>query len=177
MTCIVGLVDKGKVFIGGDSAGVRGSDMHVRRDKKVFVNDGFAIGFTTSFRMGQLLAYSFNPPQADPKADPMRFMVNDFIGAVRECFKNGGFASRNNEVESGGEFLVGYRGRLFCINGDYQVAEMASGFHAVGCGESFAIGALHATPKGDPRKRVLYALGIAEECSAGVRGPFHVVSV
>ena len=57
MTCIVGLIDGRRVWMGGDSAGVSGLDITVRADAKVFRNGDFLIGFTSSFRMGQLLAF------------------------------------------------------------------------------------------------------------------------
>ena len=41
MTCIVGLVEKGNVYIGGDSAGVGGYSLTVRADRKVFRNGDF----------------------------------------------------------------------------------------------------------------------------------------
>lgn len=62
MTCIVGLVDKGSIYMGGDSAGVAGLSVTTRADEKVFLNGPFIMGFTTSFRMGQILRYKFVPP-------------------------------------------------------------------------------------------------------------------
>src|SRR4051812_3616610 len=121
MTCIVGLVASGKVHIGADSAGVSGWSLSIRRDRKVFKNGPFLIGFTTSFRMGQLLQYSFQPPVRHPDREVMKFMAVDFVDAVRICLKNGGFAIRENEAEKAGQFLVGYEGRLFSIQYDYQV--------------------------------------------------------
>ena len=178
MTCIVGVVDKGKVYIGADSAALSGWDLCTREDRKVFVNNGFAMGFTTSFRMGQLLAHALKPPQIKPRDNLMRFMSVDFVNAARECLKGGGWASKQNETEKGGDFLVGYKGRLFFISSDYQVAESDVGFHAIGCGSGQAIGVLHVLrPKAEPRKAVLAALTIAEKCSGGVRAPFHIVSV
>ena len=41
MTCIVGLVHEGVVYIGGDSAGVGGMSLTVRADEKVFRNGEF----------------------------------------------------------------------------------------------------------------------------------------
>jgi hypothetical protein len=177
MTCIVGLVHGGKVYIGGDSAGSNASwGLTVRNDKKVFVNSGFAMGFTSSFRMGQLLAYTFIPPVPELDTDLMKFMVNTFIVAVRNCFKDGGYASKTNDVEAAGNFLVGYRGRLFEIGNDYQVGEASSGLDTVGCGAELALGSLYATAAMKPRSRILTALKIAEQCSAGVRAPFHIVT-
>ena len=44
MTCIVGLVHEGVVYIGGDSAGVAGLSLTVRADEKVFRNSDFFDG-------------------------------------------------------------------------------------------------------------------------------------
>jgi hypothetical protein len=176
VTCIVGLVEGGVVYIGGDSAGVSGYDLTVRADEKVFQNGPFLFGFTSSFRMGQILRFSFRPPDHDPRVDVDKFMVTTFIDAVRDCLQKGGYARKQNEVESGGTFLVGYQGQLFTIYSDYQVAKSAHPFAAVGCGESYALGNLLATADCDmePKDRVFSALNAAEEFSAGVKHPFVV---
>jgi len=58
MTCIAGFVNKNEVWIGGDSAGVAGYNLRIRKDTKVFkVNGRFLIGYTNSFRMGQKKIY------------------------------------------------------------------------------------------------------------------------
>lgn len=174
MTCIVGLVDGQTVHIGGDSAGVGGYSLTVRADRKVFRNGDFVMGFTTSFRMGQLLQHAFMPPKRHPDTDVDKFMVTTFIDAVRDCLKTGGYAERHNEAERGGVFLVGYAGRLFRIDNDYQVGEAVDGFDAVGCGEQIAQGSLYSTASMKPRERLKLALEAAERFSAGVRGPFHM---
>ena len=176
MTCIVGLKHGGKVYIGGDSAGVGNYDLTLRADKKVFRNGPYVIGFTSSFRMGQLLAYKLSPPEPKRDQDLMGFMVVDFIDAVRDCLKYSGFARVKENEEEGGNFLVGYGDRLFNIGTDFQVGESIAGYDAAGCGESFALGSLHATKKMKPRDRVILALEAAEALSAGVRGPFTVLS-
>lgn len=179
MTAIAGFCENGKVFIGGDSAGVAGWALTIRSDPKVFKNDGFIFGFTSSFRMGQLLRYSFAPPSSDSTSDLMAYMCSTFIDAVRNCLKAGGFATKEKEVESAGTFLVGHRGRLFCIDGDYQVQESSDGYDACGCARDIVLGAFHATRDlkmaGIPRIKL--ALSAAEHHSAGVRGPFIVDSV
>lgn len=176
MTCIVGLVHDGSVYIGGDSAGVSVGDLSlsVRNDRKVFRNGDCIMGFTSSFRMGQLLAYRLSIPKPREGEDMMAFMVGDFINAVRDCLKTGGFASAKDGAEIGGAFLVGYRGRLFSIYSDYQVGENSHGYGAVGCGELIALGALHASDGMPPEERMRGALMAAETFSAGVRGPFHI---
>ena len=87
MTCIVGLVHGDSVYLGGDSAGVDWYSLTVRADPKVFVNRGFAMGFTTSFRMGQLLRFKFVPPPVPEGKDPYEYMVTDFVEGVRTCLR------------------------------------------------------------------------------------------
>lgn len=176
MTCIVGLVQDGKVWIGGDSAGVAGLSLTLRADAKVFRNGPFIMGFTTSFRMGQLLAHAFTPPKRHLDQDVYTYMVTDFVNATRDCLKAGGYAEKQSEGERGGTFLVAYEGRLFKVDSDYQVGEAIDAYDACGCGQEIAVGAMYATPHLEPEKRILLALEAAERFSAGVRGPFTVLS-
>jgi ATP-dependent protease HslVU (ClpYQ) peptidase subunit len=175
MTCIVGIAENGKVYIGGDSAGVSGLDLTVRSDEKVFKNGEFLFGFTTSFRMGQLLRFSFSPPSRAEGVDDYRFLVTTFINAVRDILKSGGFATSHDGRERGGTFLLGYRGKLYYVDSDYQVAAAADGFAACGCGDQVANGAMFATSHVEPRPRIEIALKAAERFSAGVRGPFTIL--
>lgn len=175
MTCIVGLVDDGAVYMGADSAGVAGWSLTVRKDAKVFRKGEFLIGGTSSFRMIQLLHYTLALPAFRDEAHTVEeYMATAFVDAVRDCLKAGGHATKSSEQESGGFFLVGVRGRLFRIENDYQVGESLNGYSACGCGEDAAVGALYATPTMKPKKRVELALQAAEHHNAGVRGPFVI---
>jgi hypothetical protein len=182
MTVIVGLAHEGAVYMGGDSAGVAGLDLSMRRDTKVFTRDAYVIGFTDSFRMGQVLQYSTElptPPVAQRELHG--FMVRDFIDAVRESLGDAGWSTNHGGRETGGAFLVGVRGRLFEICSDYQVGETLSGWNAVGCGGSLALGSLHSTGRMaatwglHPKYRVRAALEAADYGSAGVSKPFKIV--
>ena len=124
MTCIAGIVENGTVYIGGGSAGVAGWSLAVRADAKVWATEEFAFGFTSSFRMGQLLRYRLNPPARLVGQSVDQYMVGPWIDAVRQCLKAGGYARTEEGAEKGGTFLVGYEGRLFEISSDYQVGEL-----------------------------------------------------
>lgn len=176
MTCIAGIAENGAVHLAGDSAGCSGWDLTVRADPKVFVNGPYVLGFTSSFRMGQLLRYSFAPPSPEGH-DLHGFMCTAFIDALRTCLKDGGWAVKDKEQEEGGEFLAGVAGRLFTVQTDYQVGEPADGYAAVGCGFQVARGALFATSGQKPEARLRTALEAAERFSGGVRGPFAFSSV
>ena len=175
MTCIVGLIHDGDVFLGGDSAGVAGLSLTIRADEKVFTNGDFVMGFTSSFRMGQLLRYSLKPPVYHPDVDIINYMVTDFVNAVRECLKTGGYAQKDKEEEKAGTFLVGFKGKLFKIASDYQVGIPSLPFDACGCGEEIALGAMFANATLSPEERIQQALEAAETFSAGVRRPFHII--
>ncbi|MBC9005159.1 hypothetical protein [Micromonospora aurantiaca (nom. illeg.)] len=174
MTAIVGLVHRGAVHIGGDSAGVGpGWSSSVRADAKVFRNGPYLMGFTDSFRMGQLLRYALTPPKLPTAPAALdRHMATTFIDAVRKTLVDGGWLTLDSGRELGGTFLVGTAGRLFQVYGDFQVGEPADGYAAVGCGQDIALGALHATVGQPPARRVKAALEAAAHFSAGVRGPF-----
>ncbi len=180
MTCIVGIIaHDNSVWIGGDSAGVGGYKLTIRKDEKVFKKGEFIFGFTSSFRMGQLIRYSFSPPKRHEGSDLFEYMATAFIDAIRECFKAGGYARKKNDEEQGGCFMVGYRGRLFVIYDDYQVEEPVTPYAAVGCGDDIAYGSLYTTHGGciAVDERIKTALSAAEQFSAGVRGPFVVESI
>jgi hypothetical protein len=176
MTCIVGVQEGGHVYIGGDSAGVSTLDIVVRADEKVFVNGPFIMGFTTSFRMGQLFRYAFKPPKRPKGASDMQYMTTTFIDAVRKCYDTKGFLTKRNNVDEGGEFLVGYRGKLYDIESDFQVGVQVLPYYAVGCGAKYALGALSVLPESlTPETRITRALGAAVLFSGGVRPPFVVL--
>ncbi|MFT0175080.1 hypothetical protein ACLKMY_40585, partial [Paraburkholderia mimosarum] len=164
-----------KVYMGADSA-AGGSYITVRADPKIYRVGPFLIGFTTSFRMGQLLGHNLTVAPRPEGADVFAFMCTTFVEAVRECFARGGYARKEHERESAGTFLVGYEGRVFRIDGDYQVGENAVNFNACGSGEQAALGALHSTAGMPmlPEIRLERALAAAAEFSLGVRGPFRI---
>jgi ATP-dependent protease HslVU (ClpYQ) peptidase subunit len=184
MTCIVGIEDKGVVYVGGDSAGIDPSSLAIcgRADEKVFVTDDgeFAMGFAGSFRIGQLLRYALTPPDQGSKKDDMAYMVTDFIDAVRAMQKDKGSMKKENELEEhDAAFIVGYRGKLYVVESDYQVGRPIENYAAVGCGSQIALGALYATRNSgmSPEERITMALQSAVEYSAGVRLPFHIVKL
>jgi ATP-dependent protease HslVU (ClpYQ) peptidase subunit len=158
MTCLVGLIDNDRVFIGGDSAAVAGDAVEVRTNRKVFRNGDFVIGFTGSFRVGQLLQYA---TLSAVEGDAMAHIVNEIVPILR------GFAGKETD-----EILIGVAGRLFKISSDYSVAEYPA-YAAAGQGEPYALGRMHGS-LGAPEQRVVAALAAAEAHCGAVRAPFVV---
>jgi len=175
MTCIVGIEHKDRgenmVYMGGDSAAVGGWDMSIETGPKVFHVGEFLIGYTSSFRMGQLLQYHLSVKPQEKESN-RAYMIAVFAEAVRELLKGHGYARVENNEEEGGCFLVGYRGELYTMEGDFAVLRSADGFAAIGCGSSYALGALKAMGLEHPQEALERALEVAAHFSAGVRGPF-----
>ena len=177
MTCIVGRVDYNKkyVVIGADSAASSDSKQVIRKDPKIFKVGEFLFGCTSSYRMIQLLRYSLKLPDIGDR-DIYEYMCTDFINSIRECFKLGGYLSTVDGEENGGTFLVGYKNRLFKIEGDFQVEETLNGINACGCGEEYALGASIAIDNMGltTEDKIIKALEASEYFALGVQRPFII---
>ena len=179
MTCIAALIDKNIVWIGGDTCGSDLYDYTTGYHSKVFKNGEFLFGGTTSFRMLDLLQYVFNPPYIEKKdeEDFDKYMRTKFIDNFRKCLSNGGFLEKKNEVEQGGNFLVGFRDKLFEIQSDFSVLNPPKWGSAVGCGHVAAKASLYTTVNLNifsPEERIKKALETSEAINCHVRGPFTI---
>jgi len=173
MTCIVGLVENGKVYVGGDSLSGSAYVGRVTTLHKVFRKGGFVIGYTSSFRMGQLLEHVVEFPESD--VYDMHYMVSVFIEECRKVFKDHGYTTINDNQETGGSFLVAVSGQLFRVDNDFQVNQYHDGMFALGCGEDYALGALYGSCGQDPQKRIAGALEAAAYFSPLVGPPFVIL--
>jgi ATP-dependent protease HslVU (ClpYQ) peptidase subunit len=179
MTCIVALKKNGVVYMAGDSAGVSGLDIRQRSDPKVFKVQNFLIGYTSSFRMGQLLRYKLKVPKQKPSQSDFYYMCTTFIDSVRETLKQGGYSYVCSNKESIGTFLVGYKREIYTVCDDMQVAHHADDFDSVGCGDNYALGALAMLTTYtslNPHTILDNALAVAAKFSGGVSAPFVILS-
>jgi ATP-dependent protease HslVU (ClpYQ) peptidase subunit len=179
MTCIVGLKHDGRVYIGGDSAA---SDLdrltiNTRADEKVFISHGIIFGFCSSFRVGQLIRYSFNPPEQLNSKSDSEYLVTDFIDGIRHTIQSGGSLHKENESEQfDSHFIIGYRNNVYVVYNDFQVAHPREPFVAVGSGEDLAMGAMYATQDNkDPVSRIHIALEAASNFNMAVRPPYVII--
>ena len=188
MTCIVALIHQNKVYLGGDAAASDDKSGLIiqRTDPKVFRVGQFGIGFTDSFRMGQLLQYNWKPPIYKPTAGNKnldKFMRTVFVDSVKELFRDNGYGSFGSSTEDGDEggiFLVAVAGtgRLFTMDVDFHIGEADVMYMAEGSGQQVALGSLHSTTQiKTPRKRVRMALDAAAKFIMSVRPPFTIIEV
>lgn len=184
MTCIVGLIDNGITYLGGDSCGSNGYNGDTYRQPKVFHckdTNNAVIGYTSSFRMGQLLMYAkdlFDELSISKDEINHEYLVTRFIPNVQKVFSNGGFEENKNGIKSSGEFLLGYKHKLYNIQDDYSVLESMNNYDACGCGQDYALGSLKTTEglKLSPVERIHEALQSASKFSVGVSAPFYIIN-
>lgn len=180
MTCIVGIVHEGVVYMGGDSAAADPTSLALRilTDPKVFVNDALVIGCCSSLRILQLMQHSLDIPDKPERKDDLAYLITDVMDAVRAMHKDKGSGKKENELEThDSHFLIGYNGCIYYVEDDFQVYRTPDSFAAIGCGADLALGALYATRNSlmGPKERIYLALEAAAAYSAGVRAPFHIL--
>jgi ATP-dependent protease HslVU (ClpYQ) peptidase subunit len=177
MTCVVGVIHNNKVHMACDTAASdnESGSIHRRKDAKVFMVDEYLIGFSNSYRMGQILQHDFNPPRP-PKRNLERSMAIDFVDAVYECLSKNNFII-DKDSENVSDLIIGVHGRIFVMDTDFSIGEYYDKYFAIGSGYQFALGSLHSTKHiKNPRTRMTKALETAAEYTMSVRPPFLYLS-
>lgn len=177
MTCIVGVANNGRVYMGGDSAACdeNGSFVSTRKEPKVFIKAGYLFGYAGSFRFGKVLEHNFVPPKFSG-TDLDRFLNTIFIDSLREACEKAK-VDPSSEQDSA-EMLLGVDGRLFEFCNDWHFGEDANDFNCIGSGSSFAMGSLFSTRRiKSQHARIKLALEASETFSPSVSGPFTILEV
>ena len=184
MTCIVAIAQNGTVYMGSDHAASDDKTGWIlaRKEPKCFKIGQYAIAFTDSFRMGQILQYSWTPPKYTPTKTNSgldKFLRTKFIDSIKVAFKEHGFGDiGGTDEDTGGIFIIGLEGRIFTIDEDFHVGENIVNYMAEGSGGMIALGALHATKnQKNPRLRIKAALEAASEFNMSVTPPFTYIQV
>ena len=185
MTCIVAIAQNGVVYMGSDHAASDDKTGWIlsRKEPKCFKVGQYGIAFTDSFRMGQILQYSWTPPKYTPTKTNSgldKFMRTKFVDSVKQAFKEGGYGSigSSSDEDTGGIFIVGLEGRIFTIDEDFHVGENVVNYMAEGSGGQIALGALHATKnQKNPKLRLKAALEAATEFNMSVAAPYTYIQV
>lgn len=179
MTCIVGVEHKGNVYLGGDRAATDGGlNRTLIKEPKVFLKGEIGFGVCGLPKVMDALQHAIELPE-HTTGDAKGYLVSQVVPAIRDGLKKLECTEEHNGQQYfHGAMLIGYRGRLFQLEANFQLVEAARGFDAVGSGGEAAMGALRANKKtSDARKRVIEALEVSAEANAGVAPPFDIVVV
>jgi len=169
MSCVVGLLKDGKLYMGSD--GRASTDTGEKRPiiaTKLFWNNDFLIGFAGSVRTGQLLKQEYFEVPAD---------VSDLPDAIREHLQHKGSLAISEDQLSvqNCNFLVGFYGKLYEILTDFQINEVYGDYLAIGSGSNWAMGSLYTSKRvKSGEKRVLIALKAASQFDAACGPPYSI---
>ena len=142
MTCITGMVRNGHVYMAGDLMGSNGFTGKVYPDSKVFVNGDFIIGYTSSFRMGQILEWNWNQPLRQEGICDREYMQLNVVESLRETFAAFGYGVKGGLEDIGGNFLIGYKDKLYEMQNNFSLLSIED-YAAVGSGSYHAEAILH----------------------------------
>ena len=183
MTCIVGITDGKRIVMGADSAGSSpdSPEIYDTATSKLWSTGEYVIGICGSYRAGQLARWEMSWPEIPPGLGPgpelESFMVREVVTCLRQTLQSAAFTSPE-ERSRVAQFLVGARGQLFSIGGDFSAVSMATPWMAIGSGRIAAYGAFHVLGGLDLEleDKATRALAAAQAQTANVREPFHVLS-
>jgi len=181
MTCIVAVNDGKKIVLGGDRAAVGDIDIRIVAKPKIFTVGKFSIGYTSSFRMGQLLQYKLKVLDQLPEQSDYEYMVTTFIDAIRDLFSTNGYEPKEKEEIQGGTFIVIYNKIIYQVEDDFQIGIMADPFTAVGCGDVYANATMKALldnkPELNAKEIATQGLKNASYFCGGVHAPYDFIEI
>jgi ATP-dependent protease HslVU (ClpYQ) peptidase subunit len=184
MSCIVGIAERGKVWIGADSWASNGNSYVLTRDTgKIFRCGPMLIAHCGGLRAGQVMRHLFTPKPFEQGDDPVRYLVADVAVPLRELLKEHGLLCADQERIKDGDaannsMLIGIAGRLFICQDNFQIEEYEDSFAAHGCGSDLARGALSVLSLDiPPDKRIILALEATARFDNKVGPPFIVDSI
>lgn len=176
MTCIAGIAQNGKVWMGGDS-GTCGEVSQVDAIPKVVKRNGVLIGTCGDARLADLMRFCLKVPRLKKDEDVDSFMASRFTAAIRKCFSDHAYPHKEYDSAYDGMMLVGIKGRLYEVDGNYALSRVADGYNAIGSGAQVALGALEVTQGEKAEKRLEAALRASAKYCDGVLAPFTIESV
>lgn len=145
MTCVIGYVDtKGNSHIVADSAGTDVT-YHNRSDlneTKIFQKGDMLIGYTTSFRMGQILEHCVAFPERSEGLSDFEYLVKELVPTIRKAFVDEKYISDSDKY--GGVFIIVWNGKVYEIQSDFAVLSHSRRFASCGSGYTQAQGYMAA---------------------------------
>ena len=120
MSCVVGLVDGERVWLGGDSAAFTEDVVVSYTSPKVFRKGKMIMGCVESFRMRDIIEHYFTAPRCT-KLVAEETYVAAVVESLRACFQQHGYDleaqvddGRPHMAESGA-VLFGFRGGVVSV--------------------------------------------------------------
>lgn len=179
MTCVVGVVENGVVWMGADSFSGNGYYCSRSSLPKVFLREGVLLGTAGDWR-GSALLRSLEVPALPEGMLVETFLAGPFVAAMREHFRAHGFLQEVNSQQQTEDMqvLIGIKGRLFALWQQFQLTESQEGYEVIGSGMYVAAGALYVARQVrlPAREQIEISLMAASAHTPYVRPPFVMMN-
>jgi len=180
MTCIIAYKENGKSYIAGDRMGSNGWTKIRSNTPKIFKKDSFLFGYTSTFRMGQILEHELIIPKRKVDQTLENYVYTDLIYKIRTCFKDNGYGCKPTDAvsEKAGNFIFILEGRIFEVQNDFSVLEHEE-FCSIGSGEAHAHAALEvlkSLKRYSPKEKLKKAMSIVAKFVVSVTEECDVLS-
>jgi len=140
MTCIISFERDNKIIIAGDKKASNSATGSNVKEPKIFEKKKFMIGYTSSFRMGQILKHIWTPPSKKEDQTIDNYLYTDVINSLRQVFEVNNFG----ESDTTGTFILVYKNRKFIYQSDNSLLEYEDNVISTGSGEEIAFGSVKA---------------------------------
>lgn len=179
MTCIVSVVERGRVHMGADSMVTEGDTVIVSRDPKVWQSGPCVVGACGDAAWWELLRDRVQWDRMS-RCESEREFRRELLDEIRQRAKALGIDLRGEDDDDdsvSGSALVGVGGALYLCDHYLTVTRVAEPFASIGSGSGPALGALFVTQGQPVRKRLTLALTAAERYTTTVRRPWRWAEV
>jgi ATP-dependent protease HslVU (ClpYQ) peptidase subunit len=185
LTCIVGLVHEGKVYMGADSA-INSADSWLQPQSmrpKIWVAGYMLVGVGGKQRISQLIQQFEAPAYSHPAfEDVFDYLLDEYVPHLIEYLDAARVIKTNDEdgmICMDATILIGLLGRLFKIDSSFAITEYPD-YAAIGANAEVALGSLYQSSRHDilhPAGRIGNALDAVLHHCASVREPFTILEI
>lgn len=163
MTCIVAILDRGRAFVGADSAVTAGESRRIQREPKIFRTAGAIIGGSGSGPWCNAMRWSV----AWPQVVTLEWLATELRS----------FPLPDPTDDNEGTTLVATPAGLWEFDSGLDPYSPVEPWTAIGSGSDPALGALYASRRLPPRKRLQLALEAAARYTTTVHPPYRYLSL
>lgn len=179
MTCIVGIECVDGAIVAGDYMGSSWCAQGISTQSKVFSYDKLIMGYTTSFRFGQVIEHMLDDNKNFVPTDPndtYRWLVRAFIPKLQAVLEL--------EKCKGGDAVISLNGQVWYIQEEFSVLRYTNGVHSVGVGEDYMtssiltqINMLGNKPSIEQAKKMLeLSFPLVGDCVPGVSSTYSMIT-
>lgn len=181
MTCIVGLVDDGRVYFGADKLRSIGwSSSFVSDEEKIWKYKDYLIGVAGLCRTHHVVEYVLETVGGKDTFEltTAREVTEHFSEPIRKKLLDYGVTKKeNNHEEVEGTILLGAHGKIYLIDSAFSVHTFSTHI-AIGSGGEYALGSLFALERSGyvrPEIRIKTAIEAAIEYDRSCGGSITIL--